>query len=167
MLFTWLQALEQVPAVAALRGSLWAYPLVNAAHIVGIAALFGAILPLDLRLAGLFRQVPVATLRRVLVPVATGGLMLAICAGALLFACKAGDYARAPLFQAKMVLVALGVGNALALRRTRGWRDGDDGSGSGGSGSAPAVAAWPRVAAAASLLLWLGAIVLGRLIGYF
>src|SRR3546814_3617112 len=49
MLADALAALQNLEPVAALRASRWVYPLVNTAHIAGIALLFGAIAPLDLR----------------------------------------------------------------------------------------------------------------------
>ena len=73
MLVEWLSALEQLPFVAELRNSRWTYATVNASHIVGIALLFGAIVPLDLRLMGCWRSVPIQTLARILVPVAAAG----------------------------------------------------------------------------------------------
>lgn len=147
-------ALEQAAPVAALRESTLAFPLVNAIHIIGIGLLFGSIVALDLRVLGWRRESGSAEgFTRLLVPVAIGGLLIAIPAGLLMFATDARAYAASPLFQAKMVLVALAIGNALWLRTTvrRGpvpqWRE--------------------ALAAGASILLWLGAIVLGRLVGYF
>lgn len=147
-------ALEQAAPIAALRESTYAFPLVNALHIIGIALLFGSIVALDLRLLGWRRDAgPAEGFTRLLVPVAIAGLLLAIPAGMLMFATDARAYAASPLFQAKMVVIALAVGNALWLRTTlrRG----------------PTPQLWQSVAAAASILLWLGAIVLGRLVGYF
>lgn len=151
--------LEGSGFAAALRGSMWAYPLVNVAHILGIALLFGAIVPLDLRLLGLWRGVPVSALSRVLTPVAMSGLLIAVPAGALLFSTRAGEYADSALFQAKMLIVALGLANALWLRwlYPRDRRAATDG----------AVPIAARTAAALSLVLWPGAILLGRLVGYF
>jgi len=149
-----LGALEQVPLVEALRNSTYVYPLVNAFHVVGIALLFGGIVPLDLRLAGWRREAgSVDQLARVLLPVAIFGLALAAVTGLLLFATDAREYAASPLFRAKLVLIALALANALWLRRID-WRGQD---------------ATRRVAFAgiASVLLWLGVIVLGRMIGYF
>ena len=148
-----LGALENLPVIVALRESTFAYPIVNALHIVGVALLFGAIVPLDLRLAGWRREAAaVDGLATLLLPVALFGFLLAACAGLLLFATDARAYAASPLFQAKMVLIATALANALALRRVD-WRR----------------AASRRVSAAAgaSLLLWLAVIVLGRLVGYF
>ena len=89
MLAEWLTALQELPFVAELRNSRWTYAAVNASHIVGIALLFGAIVPLDLRLMGCWRSVPIRTLARILVPVAACGLVLAIAAGLLLFSIRA------------------------------------------------------------------------------
>ena len=153
MLADALAAVENLPAIAALRESYLVYPLVNALHIVGIALLFGAIVPLDLRLVGWRREAAaVDGLSRILLPVAVFGFVMAALAGLLLFATDARAYAASPLFQAKLLLIALALANALALRRVD-WRN---------AASSRRVA----LAGAASIILWLGAILLGRLIGY-
>jgi hypothetical protein len=143
----------------ALRVSIWLYPLVNTAHVVGIALLFGAIAPLDLRLLGCWRSVPLAPLARTLVPVAAAGLVLAMATGALLFATRPLDYIGEPLFGAKLALLGVAVLNALLLRRSPHWRL------AGVATDAGVRPAW-RVAGLASLVLWLGVITAGRLIGY-
>lgn len=148
-----LGALENLPAIVALRESTLAYPIVNALHIIGVALLFGAIVPLDLRLAGWRRDAAaVDGLSRLLLPIAIFGFLLAATAGLLLFAADARAYAASPLFRAKMVLIATALANALALRRVD-WRQ--------------ARSRRVALAAAASLFLWLSVIVLGRMIGYF
>jgi len=147
-------ALEQAAPIAALRESTYAFPLVNAAHIIGIALLFGSIVALDLRLLGWRRDAgPAGVFTRLLVPVAIGGLLIAIPAGLLMFATDARAYAASPLFQAKMVIVALAIANALWLRAAE--RRG------------PMLQFRAALAGAASIVLWLVAIVLGRLVGYF
>lgn len=157
MLSETLATIEAVPFIAALRNSVWTYPLVNAAHILGIALLFGSIVPLDLRLLGLWGSADASMLSRVLVPTAMAGLVIAAGAGLLLFATDATGYAESRFFQAKMVLVVLAVANALWLRRRHGsFID---------ISRRPARAL--RIAAAASVALWLTVIVLGRLVGYF
>jgi hypothetical protein len=157
-----LAALEASWLAATLRGSTWLYPLINAGHIAGIALLFGAIASFDLRLMGAWRLVPLDALRRVLVPVAATGLGLAAIAGSLLFIAKAMEYAASPFFQAKMLMLCLGLGNVLAfhiLSRRRGWRD----PGRTSATSAPL----QRFLGAASFTVWLSVLVLGRLVGYF
>ena len=149
-----LETLEQAMPVVALRESVLVYPLVNAFHIIGIALLFGAIVALDLRLMGFRRSAgPSVGFTRLLVPVAITGLLLAIPTGLLLFATDARAYAASPLFQAKILLIALAIGNALWLRAIE--RRG------------PASQRRAALAATASIPLWLGAIILGRLVGYF
>lgn len=155
MLADGLGALENLPAIVALRESTLAYPLVNALHIVGVALLFGAIVPLDLRLTGWRREAgQVDGLARLLLPVAVFGFLIAACAGLLLFATDARAYAASPLFQAKLVLITLALVNALSLRRID-WRQ---------PGPPDQRIA---VAGAVSIMLWLAVIILGRLVGYF
>jgi hypothetical protein len=147
-----LGAVEAAGPVAALRESYLVYPLVNVVHIVGIALLFGAIVALDVQLIRSRGETGGGDRSgTLLLPVALTGLTLAIPAGLLLFATDARSYAASPLFQAKILLIALAIGNALWFQAA-GWRH-------RGHGAA--------IAGTASILLWLGAIVLGRLVGYF
>ncbi len=159
MLVEWLTALQELAPVAELRSGRWSYAAVNAAHITGIALLFGAIVPLDLRLLGCFRHISIRTLARVLVPVAACGLMLAVTAGALLFSIRAVQYAGTTLFQIKMVLVACGIANAVLLRKAAAWEALRD----------DAVGMPPpqlRAAGALSIALWLSVIFCGRFVAF-
>ena len=65
-----LAALEGSAIAQTLRVSRWGYAAVNATHILGIALLVGATVPLSLRFLGLWRGVSRAGLVRVLAPVA-------------------------------------------------------------------------------------------------
>jgi hypothetical protein len=154
-----LAGLEGSALAAALRGSKWIYPLINAGHIAGIALLFGTVVTFDLRAMGVWRTVPLDGLSRVLLPVAAAGLALAAGAGVLLFIVKATEYAASPVFQIKMAVLALAVANALAyfaLARRHAW-----------SAAATPTPPLRRSLAVASLALWLGVLVLGRLVAYF
>lgn len=142
-----------------LRASVWLYPLVNTGHVVGIALLFGAIVPMDLRLIGAFRSVPLEPLAAALVPTAVAGLLLALATGALLFATRPLDYVVEPLFGIKLALLAAAVLNALWLRLDPHWRR------LGAAVGVPPRPGW-RWHGALSVLLWLGVITAGRLIGY-
>ncbi|MBE0531141.1 MAG: hypothetical protein IH626_09950 [Rhodospirillales bacterium] len=153
-----LAGIEGSVLATALRGSTWVYPLVNAGHIIGIALLFGAIVPVDLRLIGVWREVPLALFLRVLVPVAAAGLAVAAVFGLLLFAANAKDYVASGFFLAKMAMLALGIANALTFHALRRRHVPDD---PGRDFS------WQRLIGATSLAVWLAVIVLGRLIGYF
>ena len=161
MLEEWAAALEATELAAALRNSVWSYPLVNAAHILGVALLVGSIAPLDLRLLGAWRSVPLAPLWTVLPRIAGIGLVMAIIFGVLLFITRATDYVASNLFIAKMILVAIGTANVLTLRVLL-------------SAQAAKIAASHensparlRFAAGLSLAAWLSALTLGRLVGYF
>lgn len=157
MFDTALIALEASGPAELLRASRYAYPLINAAHILALATLFGSILALDLRLLGLFEAVPVAPLARVLPRVSAAGLALAIPTGLALFSVQPFDYLAHPVFPVKLALVALGAGNALVLQRIAGWRELRRGG---------AVPGRVRGAAALSLLSWSGAILAGRWLAF-
>jgi hypothetical protein len=150
-----LAGLEQLPLAVTLKNSVWLYPLVNTAHIVGIALLFGAIVPYDLRLLGVWHGNDRGALARVLLPVAAAGLAIAAGAGGLLFITQAGDYLASPIFLAKMavLLAALIVaGTAFFLAR---------------HAPSDVIPKPVRICAVLSIALWLCVITLGRLIGYF
>lgn len=160
MLDQWLAALEATAFARALGNSVWAYPLVNAGHILGVALLVGSIVALDLRLLSAWRCQPLAPLWHVLTRTAGAGLLLAVVFGGLLFATRATEYAASRFFLAKMGVVLAGVVNALALRVMFPPEalEGKPGA---------AVPGRVRCAAALSLIAWLAALVLGRLVGYF
>ncbi|PHQ27142.1 hypothetical protein CLH62_06085 [Marinobacter guineae] len=156
-----LVSVENLAFASALRNSTFMYPLVNAGHILGVAMLVGGIVPLDLRLLGLWRNYPVMVFVDVLRITSAIGLGLAVVCGVLLFATAAADYAGSPLFQAKIVLVLLGVLNALILGRVLKQQD---------IRSLPMEAPMPvalRAGAFLSLAVWISVLVLGRLLGYF
>jgi hypothetical protein len=159
MLVETLTAIEQWPVAAALRDGRWSYAAVNAGHIAGVALLFGAIVPLDLRLIGLWRSIPIRTLARVLVPVAVAGLLLAVSAGFLLFSIRAVQYAGTTVFQIKLALIVCAVANALLLRRAVEWEAARD-----TVGAAPPLRL--RLAGCASIVLWLAVIACGRAIAF-
>jgi hypothetical protein len=154
-----LGALQDGALVGALRRSHWVYPLVNTGHIVGLALLFGAIVPLDLRLVGCWRRIPLGVMARTLLPVAIAGLMLAAATGALLFSVSAVKYAGTTLFQVKLLLVLAAGTNALLLHRAAAWGAWQHGE---------LIGTTPRlqVAGALSLGLWLSTIIAGRMLGY-
>ena len=161
MIEQWAAALEATTLAAALRNSVWSYPLVNAAHILGVALLVGSIVPLDLRLLGAWRSVPLAPLWGVLTHTAGVGVVLAIIFGALLFSTRATECVASNLFIAKMVFVGLGTASALSLRMRSRVHVSEMTS---GQWKPPARL---RLAAGISLVSWLTALTLGRLVGYF
>lgn len=162
-----LEGLERSALSVGLRASEWVYPLVNTLHILGIALLIGPILILDWRLlrqrAALAVQdsasarVRVSTLAAVLLPAARGGFALAVLTGLLLFISRPLDYAFHALFQLKLGFVALALLNILWLHRSGAWGLALAQERPGGR---------VRLACAVSLVCWLLALSLGRLVGY-
>jgi len=159
MLADVLGALQDVALIEALRRSRWVYPFVNAGHVVGVALLFGSIVPLDLRLLGLWRRVPVDLMARTLLPVAITGLVLAVSTGALLFSVSAVRYAGLTLFQIKLLLILGALANVVLLHATTAW-------GAHRDGELPGTTPRLQLAAGLSLGLWLAVIVAGRMLGY-
>ena len=159
MLTEFASALQGTGLATALRQSFWVYPIVNAGHIVGLALLFGAIVPLDLRLLGVWRTMPLAVMSRILLPVALAGLALAVPTGILLFSVRATEYAATPLLWIKFSLIACAIANALLLRLSLAWAVAEH---SDLAGTMPRL----QLAGALSIGLWLAVIIVGRMIGY-
>lgn len=145
------------PGAAWLQGSGTAYLFVNAAHILGIGLLLGAILPLDLRLIGCFRSVPLAVLAPFLSRAAACGLGLALVTGFWLFTVKPAEYLRNPAFLWKLGILALALGNIALQHRGAAFRE---------AVRADTAPLRTRLHALASLGLWLTALVAGRWIGF-
>jgi hypothetical protein len=159
MLIDAFTALQEWAPAAYLRSGRWSYAAVNGAHIVGIALLFGAIVPLDLRLMGWRRSVPVRTMAGALPPVAVTGFALAVTAGFALFSVRAAEYAALGVFQLKLALIVCALSNAFLLHRAMQWEAGQT-----ATGVMPPLRL--RVAGALSMLLWLSVIACGRLIAF-
>ena len=141
-----------------MREALWAYPLTEAAHIAGLALLFGSIVVVDLRLIGLGRRVPLDALTAFAVPWSITGFLVAAASGGLMFTAHAAEFLEQPVFMLKMALVLVaGINAALLhtgpLRRLAGDPQAD-----------PPTRV--RVAAFVSIVLWLGVITCGRLLAY-
>lgn len=147
-----LEALGEWPGATWLRQSATTYLFVNATHILGIAVLLGAILPLDLRLFGFFRKFPAEVLVPFLVRCAAVGLVLALLTGVWLFSVKPDEYLANVAFRWKLALLALAVTNvAFQHWGARGLLH-----------LSPAV----RLRAGLSLCLWVSVLVAGRWIGF-
>lgn len=151
-----LAALGKWPGAVLLQQNGTAYLLVNASHILGIALLIGAILPLDLRLLGFFRSVPVAVLASVLSRMAGIGLGLVLVTGAWLFTVRPVEYARNAAFLWKLGLLALALANIALQHRSAAYARALAGD----------ITTAVRWRAAASVTLWLSVLLAGRWIGF-
>ena len=154
-----LAALEALPLAAAMRHSLWLYPIVEIIHILGFVVLAGSVAMLDLRLLGLSKTIPVTALARHILPWTLGALLLVLPSGLLMFIAHASDFISNPAFITKLTLLSLAAGNALwfhlgPYQSVGTWQ----------TKLSPPIAA--KASAALSLLLWLGVICCGRLLAY-
>jgi hypothetical protein len=150
---SWAHWLEASALGVFARAEGWNYAAANALHLLGIAALFGAILAFDLRVLGVARGLPQREAAALLLPIARAGFLVAFAAGLVLLAADATHVVVNPAFQAKLVLIGLGLANVLAFHMLA----------RGSEAPGPAL----RLSALLSLLLWPAAIVAGRLIAYF
>jgi hypothetical protein len=130
------------------RGSGMVYPVANVAHVLGLAGLIGAIGILDLRIAGLWRDLPLDRLSRALTPIAIGGLAIMVASGLVLFAADGAALSESWVFRVKLVLIAVALANAALFR----WRA------SGGAAARPL--------AILSVALWVTVAVAGRMNAY-
>jgi hypothetical protein len=151
-------ALQESALGHLMRSSPMLYPAAEILHIIGFVLLVGSIAALDLRLLGFGRTIAIQPLAQLLLPLSRVGFLVAIGMGFLLFSADAAHVVRNPAFQAKLLLIAaalinVAVAHAGPWRRIAGWH-----------GEPPA---GTRLAAVASILLWLAALTAGRLIAYF
>jgi len=149
-----LTVLSQSEIATYLRFSRWGYAAVNTTHVLGIAFLVGAIVPLDLRLMGAWPGIAHRDLARVLVPMAGVGLTLAVVTGALLFSVRAGEYDDLIVFWIKMALLSFGAMSAfIAHLRFGRWLE-------------TASSRQLFRIGAVSMICWLGVLVAGRMIAF-
>lgn len=156
---TW-HDLSVTPVAMWVKGSAWAYPMLETAHVVGLGLLFGAIVMMDLRLLGVSRGLSVKALGWHLLPAAWIGFAINAVSGILLFISDAVEFAGNTAFRAKLALIVLAGLNAL-LFHARVYRHAGEWDGQNAGPPAGAIAA-----AVLSLILWLAVITAGRMIAY-
>jgi hypothetical protein len=149
----WIQFSE--PLVA-MRSSPWLFPVIATVHLMGLAAIGGAVLVVDLRLLGLgLQRQPVAQLARDAEPWLLGSLMVTVATGIPLFMCFATKYYYLVFFWVKMAALFLVVLFTFSIRRRIVMAD--DGHVSPGMN---------KVVALVSLSLWTTVALGGRWIGF-
>lgn len=144
----------------ALHESLWAYPLVESAHVLTLCLFVGLAVLLDLRLLGVtLRGAPVSEVAGRLLPWMAAGFAVMIATGALLFYAIPVRSFQSIFFRVKVILLVLAglnawVFHARVYRRVADW-DLD-----------PVPPRGARLAGTLSLALWAGIVVAGRMIAY-
>jgi hypothetical protein len=153
--------LEESAFSTALRESQYAFPLIEAAHLLGLALSFGLILLTDLRLTGLLlRRVPLADLLDQLRLYIFGGFALTFATGILLFVAEPDTLVHNLPFWLKVGCMVVACINALVFElrfghRAQQWAHAD------------VLPAGATLAGWVSLVFWTLATVFGRSIPYY
>ncbi len=158
MLEAFAVSIVDSPLTQWIQATYWLWPVMEIIHFIGLSLLLGGLIVVDLRMAGHFRVLnPAATHK--LLPLVLVGFGLNLTTGVLFFYGDPLRYSVNIGFQIKMVLVALAGLNALLYY----WK------------IKPVMAAWDphadsppivKLVAYASLSLWTGVLLCGRLIPY-
>ena len=157
---TFAQWVQFTGLATAIREKYLPYPVILSLHLTFIALSAGMILVTDLRLLGVaMRRRPVADIvNQLRWPKRIGFLAIATC-GLLLASSKAEEYYYNAFFWTKMSLLALIAVHGLYFRRDVYGRAAEMDQAGRTSNKA-------KLAAALSLILWIGVACAGRGIGY-
>jgi hypothetical protein len=153
---TTLVAVEASAFAHAMRSSVWLYPLANVLHVLAAMGLFACVAAMDVKVLRSSVTTEASMFIARLRPVAIVMLITQVATGAMLLLPEASHIAPNPVFLSKLVVILLALLNVLALEAAL-------------RRSAPSdpLPMAGRLAAGASLGLWLAVAALGRLIAYF
>ncbi|MGO9260892.1 MAG: DUF6644 family protein [Bryobacteraceae bacterium] len=144
----------------AIRESIWVFPIIETAHLLGIAVSAGTILFVDLRLLGIgMKRERLSEVLEQLQPWTVSAFVSMAITGSLLFLSEAVKCYHSVFFRIKIAMLALAAVNAALFH----WK------------VYPGVEVWDalpaaptraRFAGAVSVTLWIGIIAMGRAIAY-
>ena len=140
-------------------GGPWIWPILETLHFTGLGVLIGGLIVMDLRLIGYKRGLPLRTVHKIM-PLVFIGFGINACTGFLFVMGNPHRYAVNYAFQVKVVLLLLAGLNALWFRlkvspQMKDWTE---------TTRSPVLA---KVMGTASLILWFGIGIHGRLITFF
>lgn len=144
---------------ALVTGNPWVWPVLETLHFFGLSLLIGTIGAFDLRLLGLAKGVPPKPLSR-MIRWGGAGFAVNVVTGILFFVGEPSNYVNNIAFYCKMAFVVLAGVNVLVFyltvaKQVDALGPGDD-------------APWgAKLIAAASLALWIGVMVAGRLLTFY
>jgi len=154
------QQIDRTAFSIGIRESVWLFPILETAHLLGIAASAGTILFVDLRLLGIgMKRERLSDVLEQLQPWTLAAFAFMVATGALLFVSEAAKCYQSVFFRIKFAMLALAAINAALFH----WK------------VYPSVAEWDgktrvparaRLAGGLSLGLWIGIIAMGRAIAY-
>ncbi len=153
--FEWLE----FTSVAVWVGeSLWGYPIMISLHAIGLGTVVGILVMLDLRVLGSFDGMPYSALGG-LMKIAWAGFVVNLLSGTALFTAQATVFVESLPFLIKIPAIFAAVGVAAVMQRQLSRN-------AGAWDSGVAVSPATKSLAVVSIMLWLTAIVAGRLIAY-
>lgn len=155
---SFLEWLYFSPLSAFVAETLWAYPLLETLHSLGMALLIGALGLINLRVLGYKPELPIVGTRDLL-PLAWIGFIVNAVSGTLLFVSDPVYFYESYTFRIKMTLIVLAGINAYLLGRGM-FREARR------SGGHATPTPGMRLIAGSSLVFWVGAIIAGRLLAY-
>lgn len=139
----------------AIADSVWAFPILEAVHLLGLCMLGGALLVVDLRLLGVgLTGQPVARLARYARPWLVASVIVMVLTGVPLFLSEAIKAYYNTSFWVKMCTLPVALTFTFAVRERVARREADD----------PGVTG--RIVGAVSLALWFTVAAAGRWIGF-
>jgi hypothetical protein len=138
----------------------WLWPLCETLHYLGLSILLGTVGLFDLRVLGFARGIPYGAIHR-LIPWGIAGYGVNVLTGIVFFVGHPDQYFYNNAFRLKVLLMAAAGLNVLAFYGSSSFRE--------LSKLAPAAPAplRARVIAGASLGLWVGVLICGRLLTFF
>ena len=155
------EQLQNMATATAIRESTLAFPIILSLHLTGMALFGGMILLTDLRLLGVaMTRRPISEVINGLRPWKHLGLTLVATCGLLLAWSKLAFYIVNPYFHLKLTLLLLVAIHALVFRKSV-YRNGKE------LDRSSVIPGRAKLAAAISLVLWMGLVSAGRWIGYW
>lgn len=136
---------------SAIASHPWAYPALEIVHLLGMALLIGNLFLVDLRVWGLGKAIPLASLASFCLRLVAVGAALCAASGVLMFASQAAELLANRTFTLKMLLLAAAASNAVWFHLR---------------GSLVRQDLTARLSALVSALIWITIVCLGRWIGY-
>jgi hypothetical protein len=156
MLLPYFQWAQNTGVGVEIRRSLWLFPVIEAFHLLALALIGGAVLVVDLRLAGLaLRKQPVSQLAMDAQPWLLGSLTVMLLSGGLLWTSEAVKCYYNLAFWLKMMFLFLAIVFTFTIRRRVALAEGR------------VKPVWMKTVAFVSVTLWTGVGLMGRGIGFY
>ena len=157
------ELIEKTTIGAGIRNSSWLFPAIESVHVLGITVLVGSTGLFDMRLlnTGFLRHERASHVAKQVMPWVWGSFSVMFTTGVLMFSSEATRCYQSWFFRLKLVLLMLAALNAFIFQfgASRGIANWDE--------AGTKVPGGARVAAWASLLLWVFIVFEGRGIAYF